>query len=140
MKSLAAGLVIFSCGGMGFGHRQQLCPTGASSARADQGFAGAGIGNPVFPHHAAQAPCGAGAPVLPVVVGRFLPVLNEGLEAGTGDSLAAIWEQGLAVLAENGLPQAVLEELHSWVPFWAAVMPRSRANISSSCSTGSNRH
>jgi len=57
---------------------------------------------------AAQAPLFSGA------VGRFLAALQRGLEAGSGDSFSAIWDRELAILADNGLPPAVLGDLRSW--------------------------
>jgi len=53
------------------------------------------------------------APLFSGVVGRFLAVLRQGLEEGQGDSFQAIWEQGLALLADNGLPSAALEDLRA---------------------------
>lgn len=112
MKSLAAGLVIVSCGGMGFiiasSYAQRV-----HHLRELIRFLQVLESEIQFSRITLPKLLAVQAPLFTGVVGRFLQVLNEGLEAGTGDSLAAIWEQGLAVLAENGLPQAVLEELHS---------------------------
>lgn len=45
------------------------------------------------------------------VMHRFLAVLDTAMAAGTGEGFAEIWEQGLRVLAANGLPAWLLEDL-----------------------------
>lgn len=46
-------------------------------------------------------------------IARFLQMLSKRLQGGTGEPFALIWEEGLAILAANGLPKPALEDLQS---------------------------
>lgn len=47
-------------------------------------------------------------------VGAFLRTLSTRLEKGMGEPFGVIWEEGLATLAKNGLPQSALDDLQSF--------------------------
>lgn len=122
MKLLASGLIIFSCGAMGFviassfsrrvhNLRQliqffQILETEISYTRS------------TLPSVIAQQ-----ARQFSGEVGSFLHTLAGQLGENTGESFAAIWERGVARLGENGLPGEVVEELRSC----GAVLGRSDA-------------
>ena len=122
MKSLAAALIIFSCGGMGLiiagsykqrvHHLRELIRF-VQLLESEIHFARTTLPKLI----AGQAAHFSGA------VGRFLTELKEALTAGTGESFASIWDQGLAILAQDGLPPEVLEEL----PACGKVLGRSDA-------------
>jgi len=122
VKAIAAGLILMACSGMGFVlassytqrvyHLRELIRL-MQVLESEIQFSRTTL--PTF--LAVQAPLFRG------VVGRFLTALSQGLQAGTGESFAALWQQALGILADNGLPPDVLEDLH----FCGAALGRSDA-------------
>ena len=112
MKILASGLVILSCGAMGlivassYGkrvHNLRQLINFIQLLESEIQFARTTLPT-VISTHATQ---------FSGEVGRFLTILNEGLAGNTGQRFSAIWEDGVAKLSENGLPQPVIEDLRS---------------------------
>ncbi|NLL43906.1 MAG: hypothetical protein GX251_11265 [Firmicutes bacterium] len=111
MKGVGAGLILFSTGAMGMilarsfsiqVHNLRQLISFIQVLESEIQFAKTTLPNVI----AAEARQSSGD------IGRFLQLVNKGLAAGTGERFSVIWEEGLNNLAANGLPAAVLEDLH----------------------------
>lgn len=110
MQVVGAGLVIISCGAMGLtiaaSYRQRVenlrhLATFVQCLESEISYAHTTLPEVI----AWQRSQHTG------VVQHFLAVLEQGMATGVGAGFAEIWERGLRVLTENGLPAWLVDDL-----------------------------
>lgn len=112
MRILASGLIVFSCGSMGFIVASSYSKR-VQNLRQLISFIQVLESEIQFAHTTLPQVITSQISQFSGQVGRFLTILSQGLETNTGERFSIIWEQGVLNLAENGLPKPVLEDLRS---------------------------
>lgn len=111
-KGIAVALIVFSSGAMGLTIAKSFS-TQVSNLRQLMTFIQVLESEIQFTRTTLPQVITAQASQFSGVIGQFLSRLSTRLQEGTGESFALIWEEGLAVLAANGLSRPALEDLHS---------------------------
>jgi stage III sporulation protein AB len=112
IKGIAAGLILFSTGAMGLTLAKSFSQR-VHNLRQLISFIQVLESEIQFARKTLPSIITAQAPQLTGEIGRFLANMSTALQQGSGEPFGLIWEEGLKILALNGLPVAALEDLQS---------------------------